>query len=209
MAFTLTTATTEVRSLINESSGAFWDDSEIESWIKQGCLDWCEKTLLRTLEDTITLATNTYKYTSSGSSYISGAFRTLHAEHNNKALKRLTYEQFRGHNKMVLASNEAPKYFYDKYNGLTFTFYIADTPSSTQNGETVTVLFACRTDDITEIPYEYQPTIFNYAASKAKMKERQWQEAQLLWQIYLNNISFSRKDKLEIPQQTSQHFKEQ
>lgn len=208
MAFTETTSITEIRSLINEATASFWDDSEIISWLKQGCLDWCEKTLLLTKEDTITLVTNQYKYTTSGSSYISNAIRTLHAEYSNKALKRLSFEKFRGHTQMVLANDEDPKYFYDKYNGLTFTFYIADTPSTSQNGSTVDVIFAIRTDDITEIPYESQQTIFNYAASKAKMKERQWQEAQLFWQIYLNNLTFSRKDKLEIPEQTSQHFKE-
>jgi len=208
MAFTLISGVQEVRSLINESSASYWSDTELESWIKQGCLDWCEKTLLLTQEDTILLITNQYKYTASTSNYIDNAIRTLHAEYNSTALKRLTFEEIRGHNQMVLTNNENPKYFYDKYNGLIFTFYIADTPSLTQNGNSATVIFAVRTDDITEIPYEYQSNIFNYAASKAKMKERQWQEAQLLWQIYLNNISFSRQDKLEIPEQTFDQFKE-
>lgn len=208
MAFTLSTSITEVRYLINENTASFWSDTEIEGWIKQGCLDWSEKTLLVTHEDTITLATNTYKYTSSVSSYIDNAIRTLHAEYNNRALKRLTFEEIRGHHQMVLADNENPEYFYDKYNGLTFTFYIGDTPSATQNNITVSVIFAVRTDDITKIPYEYQSNIFNFAASKAKSKERQWQEAQLFWQIYLNNISFSRQDKLEIPEQTFDQFKE-
>lgn len=208
MAFTLSTSVTEVRALINEGTASFWSDTEIENWIKQGCLDWCEKTLMLTREDTVTLSTGTYKYTSSGSSYIDEAIRTLHAEYGNKALKRLSYEEMRGHNQMVLASNEDPEYFYDKYDNNTFTFFVGDTPTTSQNGNDVTVIFACRSDDIADIPYEYQSNIFNYAASKAKVKERQWQEAQLLWQIYLNNITFARKDKLEIPEQTSEHFKE-
>ena len=208
MAFTITTATTEVRAIINEAIASYWSDTEIVSWIKQGCLDWCEKTLLLTQEDTITLSTNTYKYTSSTNSHIDNAIRTLHAEHKGRALKRLTYEEMRGHNQMSMATNEDPEYFYDKYSGLTFTLYIGDTPSVEQNGDSVSVIFALRSDDITKIQYEHQPTIFNYAAAKAKMKERQWQEAQLLWQIYLNNIAFSRKDKLEIPTQSFDQFKE-
>jgi len=208
MAFTLATSVTEVRALVNESTASFWSDTEIESWIKQGCLDWTEKTLLLTYEDRIALVTSTVTYTSSVSNYIDSAIRTLHAKFSGKALKRLTYEELHEHHQMVLATNESPEYYYDKYDGLTFTFYIADTPSVVQNGAYVNMLFACRTDDITKIPYEYQSNIFNFAASKAKMKERQWQEAQLLWQIYLNNISFARKDKLEIPEQTSEHFKE-
>jgi len=209
MAFTLLDSISEIRYLINEEIPSYWSDTEIISWLAQGCLDWCEKTLLLTREDTITLATSTYKYTTSGSSFIDDAIRTLHAEFDGKALKRLSYEQIRGHNKMVLSTDEDPEYFYDKYDGLIFTFYIGDVPSATQDAKDVTVLFAVRTDDITEIPHEYQANIFNYAASKAKMKERQWQEAQLLWQIYLNNLGFARKDKVEIPVQTSEHFKEQ
>ena len=209
MAYTATTALTEVRALINESTASFWSDTEIAGWIEQGCLDWCEKTLLLTKEDTLTLATNTYKYTTSGNSYIDNAIRVLHAEYSGRALKRLTYEQMRGHNQMSLATNSNPEYFYGKYNGTTFTVYIGDTPSVDQNGGTVTLIFSCRATDIADIPNEYQQHIFNYAASKAKMKERQWQEAQLLWQIYINNLSFARKDKLEIPQQTAEHFKEQ
>ena len=208
MAFTLSSAVTEVRSILNEATASYWSDTEIESWIKQGCLDWCEKTLLLTQEDVITLATDTYKYTSSTSSHIDNAMRTLHAEHKGVALKRLTYEEMRGHTQMVLATDEDPRYIYDKYNGLNFTVWIGDTPSVQQNGDSVNVIFALRTDAIAEIPYEYQQNIFNFAAAKAKMKERQWQEAQLLFQMYLNNIAFSRKDKLEIPEQSFDQFKE-
>ena len=208
MSFSLIQAVQEIRYLINEPLPSFWSDTELESWIAQGCLDWCEKTLLLTREDTIILSTNTYKYTSSAGDHIDNAMRTLHAEHDGRALKRLTYEEMRGHNQMSMATDEDPEYFYDKYNGLTFTLYIGDTPSAAQNGDSVSVIFAIRTDDITELPYEHQQTIFNFAAAKAKMKERQWQEAQLLWQMYLNNIVFSRKDKLEIPEQKFDQFKE-
>ena len=38
MAFTLATAVTEVRNLINESSGEYWGDSELESWINRDVL---------------------------------------------------------------------------------------------------------------------------------------------------------------------------
>ena len=197
MAFTLTTATTEVRALLNESSASFWSDTEIENWIKQGCLDWTEKSLLLSKEDTITTSTSTYKYTTSGNSYIDDAILTMHAEYSNKALRRINYEQLRGHTQLALASDAAPQYYWDQYDGTTFTFYIAPTPSSTYNNKTITVTFACRTDDITEIPYEYQQAIFLYAYSKAKTKERQFQEAALAWQQYVNGINFARRDSLE------------
>jgi hypothetical protein len=207
MTFTLTTATTEVRALINEASASFWSDTEIQNWIKQGCLDWCEKSLLYIKEDTLTIVTNQVQYTTSGNSDIDNAIRVLHAEHNNKALQRTTFEQIRGHNAPTLASDPAPKYYYDQYDGLTFTVYIGPKPSSTYNGESISCLFAMRTDDITLLPYEYQPHIFLFAASKAKIKERQYQESSLMWQQYINNIMFARRDSLEQEQMTTDKFR--
>lgn len=207
MAFTLATSVTEVRALINEESASYWSDTEIQNWIKQGCLDWCEKSLLLVKEDTITLVNNQVQYTTSGNSYIDDAVRTLHAEYDNVALQRISYEQLRGHNALKLASDPGPKYYYDQYDGTTFTFYIGPKPSTTYAGNTVTVMFACRTDDITQLPYEYQPIIFLYAASKAKVKERQWQESALLWQQYINNIIFSRQDSLELGQTPTEAYR--
>jgi len=197
VAFTATTANTEVRSLLNEATPSFWSDTEIDSWVAQGCLDWCEKSLLYLKQDTITLVTNQVQYTISGSSFIDNAIFTIHAEYNNIALQRITYEQLRGHNQMELSTATTPKYYYDRYNGTTFTFYIGPKPSVTFNGTNVTVMFAMRTDDIADIPYEYQQVVFQYAYSKAKIKERQFQEAALAWQQYINNINFARRDSLE------------
>jgi len=207
MAFTLATSVVEVRAILNESVASFWSDTEIENWIKQGCLDWCEKSLLYIQEDTITLATSTYQYTTSTSSYIDNAIFTLHAEHNNRALQRVSFEQLRGHNERALGSDVEPNYYYDQYHGLTYNFYVGPTPSATYNGQAVTVLFAMRTDDITLIPYEYQQHIFLYAVAKAKSKERQWQESALVWQQYINNINFARRDSLEQEKMTFDKFR--
>jgi hypothetical protein len=194
MAFTLSQAITEVRAIINEDTPGYWSDTQITSWIQQGVLDWTEKSLLLLREDTITLVTNQVQYTTSGSSYIDNAIRTIHAEYNNKALQKITYEQIRGHNARTLGADTTPAFYFDHYDGTTFTFYIGPTPSATENGNDVTVYFACRSDDITELPYEYQPHIFLFAAHKAKFRERQYQEAFLYYQQYVNNIVFARQD---------------
>lgn len=209
MAFTSTQALTEVRSLLNEASPSFWSDTEINSWISQGCLDWSEKSLLYIKEDTIPLVTNQVKYITSTNSYVTSAVKTIHAEYNNKALQRVQFEQMRGHNarSMVEATSAVPTYYYDRYDGATFTFYIGPKPSSTQNGTLVTVLLACSTDDIEVIPYEYQQTIFLYAVSRAKIKERQYQEANLVWSQYLNNIMFARRDNIERGEQPIELFR--
>jgi hypothetical protein len=209
MAFTLANIITEVRANINEAAGdnTFWSDTEITNWIKQGCLDFTEKSLTYVLEDTITVLTNTVKYTTSGNSYIDNAVRCLHAEYSNKALQRVSYEQLRGHNASELASDPAPKYYYDQYNGLTYTFYIGPKPSSTYNSTTLTVLFASRTDDVTKISYEYQPSIILYATARAKAKDRQFQEAMWYYNMYMENVKFARLDALEPEPQPTDNYR--
>jgi hypothetical protein len=202
MAFTLATSITEVRALLNEASTYFWSDTEITNWIKQGCLDWCEKSLGLIKEDTIALVTNQYQYTTSTNSYIDDAIQCIYCEHNNIALQRISLPQMRGHNQITLATDSMPKYYFDTYDGLTYTFYVGPTPSSSFNAELLTVRWASRTDDITTIPYEHQQTIFLYAASKAHSKDRQYGDATMMWQQYINNISFSRVDRETGDQQT-------
>jgi hypothetical protein len=127
MAFTLATSITEVRALLNEASTYFWSDTEITNWIKQGCLDWCEKSLGLIKEDTIALVTNQYQYTTSTNSYIDDAIQCIYCEHNNIALQRISLPQMRGHNQITLATDSMPKYYFDTYDGLTYTFYVMNT----------------------------------------------------------------------------------
>jgi len=197
MAYTLANAITEIRALINEDTPAFWSDDDITEWIKQGCLDWSEKSLLHIAEDTITLVASQHQYTTSTDSHIGNAIRTIHAEYGDVALQRITYEQLRGHNAAALGSSKTPRYYFDLYDETVFTFYVNPTPSATEAGNNITCYFAKRTDDFTKIPYEYQPHIFLFAASKAKIRERQYQEATIYYQQYINNITFARQDSLQ------------
>lgn len=207
MAYTLAQAVTEVRSLINEDTASYWSDTEIQSWIQQGVLDWCHKSLLYIKEDTITLSSDTIQYTTSTNSYISNAIRTIHAEYNSKSIQRVSYEQLRGHTARHLSSSVIPAYYFDQYDGTSMTFYISPTPDATINNDAITVHFACRTNDITDIPWEYQPTMFLYAAYKAKNKERQYQEGHIHYQTYINNIVFQRQDALNRGVQTIDQFR--
>lgn len=207
MAFTLNDSITQVRYLINEASEDFWSDAEITTYIQQGTLDWCHKSLLYILEDTISMVTSQVQYTTSDNSYIDNTIRTIHAEYSSNALQRISYEQLRGHNARDLGGSVTPAYYFDHYDGTTMTFYVGPTPDATINGNDVTVHFACRSNDITDIPWEYQPTIFLFAAYKAKIKERQYQEAHIHYQTYINNIIFQRQDALNRGVQTVDQFR--
>ncbi len=196
MAFTLAQSITEVRNLLNEDTPAFWSDTQITSWIRQGVLDWCKKSLLFQTDDTIALVSGQTAYNSSVLTYINNALRTMHAVYNGTALQRVTYEQIYKHNAATLGGSTIPKYYFDHYNGATMTLYISPTPGVAENTEILTLFFAARDNDITNIPWEYQQTIFLYAAHKAKFRERQYQEAYLYYQQYINNIVFDRQDGL-------------
>lgn len=197
MAYTLAQSITEVRAILNEDTASYWSDTQITSWIQQGVLDFCNTSLLYLQEDVITLATSTTKYTTSTNSYIDNGLRTIHALYDGKALQRVTYEQMHKHNAPSISSTTTPKYYFDQYDGNTFTFYIGPTPGASENTEEVTVYMACRTNDITDLPWEYQPIIFDFAAHKAKFRERLYQESYLYYQKYINQITFMRQDGLQ------------
>lgn len=207
MAYTEAQAITEVRYIINEETPSYWSDTELQGWIQQGVLDWCQKSLLFTREDSITLVSGQTEYTVSNLTYLASALRTIHAEYNGKALQRINYEQIRKHNAKSLGTDKTPVYFFDMYDGVNMTLYIGPAPSATEAGNDVTIHVAGKTTDITKIPDEYQPTIFLFAAHKAKFKERQYQEAYLYYQMYINNIVFSRSDALNRGIQTVDAFR--
>ena len=196
MAYSLAQSITEVRSIINEDTASFWTDAQITAWLQQGTLDWCEKSLLYADEDDITLVASQAKYTTSTSSNIDTASRVLHAEYSGKAMQRVSYTQIRAHNARALGSLTTPFYYYDQYFGNALTVFIGPTPAAAQADETVSVIFAMKTTDITDIADEYQPTIFLYAAHKCKVRERQYQEASMFYQQYLANVYFSKADRL-------------
>lgn len=205
--WSLSTSVTAVRTLINEDTAGFWTDTELENWIKEGTLDWCAKSLLMVYHDTITLVSGQQTYTTSTSNLINSSIRTLHASYDNVALQRVSYEQIMKHNARSLSSDATPAYYFDIYNGTSMTFYVGPTPTDTEAGNTIAVIFAYATDEFTLVPWEYQPTIFLYAAHKAKLKERQYQEAYLYYQQYINNIVFSRADNINRGVQTVDAFR--
>lgn len=197
MAYTLAQSITEVRNILNEDTPSYWSDTQITSWIQQGVLDFCTTSLLYMKEDTITLASGTTQYTTSTNSYIDNGIRTIHAVYDGRALQRVTYEQLHKHNARALGGSTSPNYYFDHYDGNTFTIYIGPTPGATEDTNTLTVYLASRTDDITDLPWEYQPSIWDFAAHKAKFRERQYQESYLYYQKYTNNIAFLRQDGIQ------------
>jgi len=185
MAYTLANAITEVRSLINEDTPGFWTDSELTNWIAEGTIDLSTKLLCVESEETVTLVTDQWLYSSSDESWLSDLLKIKACYYDNsttvKGLQRVDIQKF-GHIQNSTGDRK---------------FYISPTPTVTQNGNDITVICASETDDITELRDEHQPIVFLYAASKAKAKDRMFQESALYLTQYINTINHERKDKYD------------
>lgn len=204
MSYTLAQATTKVRELINEETTSFWTDSEIQGWIQEGVLDLSTKALCVTTIGTITLATNQYNYTSSDESWIADCLKPKNVwyvgTNSIKGLQLIEPHMF-GH---WDTRENRPKYYF--YDSTSRVFYIGPTPDSDYNGESLSIIYSYETDDITVINDEHQPLIWLYAASRAKIKERLYQEAILLWQQYITGVNFERQDKYNLGIQPTNDF---
>ena len=196
MAYTEATATTEVRNLLNEESASFWTDAQIQGWIKQGCLDTSSKVMAYVTEQTITLVTSKFKYTSVEEAWIANLVRIKHAWYKDaaaaKGLARMDFEQL-GNQQVNTAG---PPRWYMEERQLVWVWPV---PTASENGDIVYCVAATVTDDITNIRYEYQPSVIFFATAMAKLRDRKYQEAALYQQMYLNSIGFERTDKFNIP----------
>lgn len=207
MAYSLATATTEVRALINEATADYWSDSEIQEWLKQGTISIATKLLSAESEDTVTLDGTTPKwvYSSSEEAWLANLLmiKTAYytdASGNVYGMQRIKPEQF-GHTQEFQTAGR-PKYFYESNHKL----YVWPKPSATENGQTITILNSYETDDITNLRDEHQPIAFLYAAAKAKLKELQFQDAALFMAEFTNSVNFERGDKYDMGEDTEQDF---
>jgi len=197
MAYTLANAVTQVRYLINEDTANFWSDTEIEEWIKQATIKISTILLSAESEDTVTLATGQFVYSSSDESWLSNLLKVkagyfTDSSGNVYGLQRIELDMF-GHTQHFQTAGR-PRYYYESNRKL----YIWPQPSTAENGQDITFLNSYETDDITNLRDEHQPLTFLYAASKAKSKDRQHQEAALYMSQFLGSINFERGDKYDM-----------
>ena len=62
MATTLATMTTEVRSILDEPNAQFWSNSEIATWINQGCENFAQRTRTLRTQETVQVVAQTQNY---------------------------------------------------------------------------------------------------------------------------------------------------
>lgn len=195
MAYTLNESVTEVRSLINESSASFWSDTEIQNWIKEASIDISTKLLSAESEDTVTLVSTQWIYSSTDEAWLANLLKAKGCYYSAsasdiKGMQRIDIQKV-GH---IQVTSGSPRYFFENNR----KFYIWPIPGATQATKTITVLNAYETNDVTALRDEHQPLTFLYAAAKAKAKDRMFQESALYMAQYLNSINFERQDKYDL-----------
>ncbi len=197
MAYTLSTAVTRTRELLNESTASFWTDAEIQEWIKMGVIDISTKTLCVKRRDYFTLSTNTQVYTKADLAVNTSdvIVKIQYAWYDDAmaalTLKRTTPELFGAYQ---YGTDTGPPKEYFEDNEEIFVWPI---PSSDENGDKVHLSYSYVTDAIADVQWNYQPLAILYACSMAKAKDEHFQQAALYQQMYLNAINFEREDKYD------------
>lgn len=195
MAYTLATAVTQVRSMLNEDTAVFWTDTQLENWIKEGCLAWSSGSLTVEDELTLTLAANQLRYSSSDNSEIADVIEIYSAyyddqSNNYKGLIKAHPKQL-GHLATFTAGD--PKYIM-LHNSKVYIWPLT-TSSIVNSSGTVEILYAKETDDITAIQDEFQIWPFFFACGRALQKDRRYAEASAMFSQFYTMVQFERSDK--------------
>ena len=193
MTYTLTAATTEVRSLLAETTAAFWTDAQIQSWINQGCQDVARRAenLWEEVNINVTALNQMYPFPNN--------FLNAHRAEFTLTGSDQTYGlDYRGINTMdeiwgILHSLPAawPQYFTIRGNSAV-GFYLVMYPSPGSDG-TLLVSYYRSANNVTvgtqniDVQPGWEDIVFDYAVYKAKRASQDptWQEA---FQLYNGNL---------------------
>ena len=186
MSVQVSTAITQVRDLIAESSAAYWTDAQIQGWLNQGCADFARRT--RTLRDKqqVTVSANVQNYNTPSNYY---AVYRLEYQPASTGQVFIYPLDFMGYNEMDQAwgvYQTFPAAWPQAYTlwGNPPNLQIRLFPVPDQSG--VLNVFGYRqstdtnlTTDYIDVLQGYEEAIYEFAAYKAFRKDNstQWQDA--------------------------------
>lgn len=197
--FTIDNAVTEVRAILDEQSpGQMWSDSQIESWLNQGCQDVARRAEILWNEAPIVVTPNvqTYPFPADFLNAHRAEF-TLAGAVGNASNQTFNLE-YRGINQMedvwgILHQLPAayPQYFTIRGNAVQ-GFFLMLYPSPGANG-LLTVYYYRQAQVVTtgqnlDVMPGWQDIVFDYAIYKAMRasRDQRWQEA---FQLYEKNLA--------------------
>lgn len=186
---------TEVRSLLNEASNGFWTDTEINSWVSQAAIDISKKSFCVETTATVTLAASTIEYaapTTFANPTPAGDASLIYIRAADFAGKSLT--KIRSNQLARLTPNsteDTPTHFF--HYGERIFFH----PVGTGASGTVNLKVAVETDDITDIPDEFQLLAILYGTARGKLKDRKYAQFAMLFREYTSTLAFMRNNVIE------------
>ena len=195
MSLSLSQAVTGVRSMLNEATSVFWSDTEIQTWIQEGCIDFSSKSLMVEDDDDITLVANQIIYDSSDAAFISTVLEPYAALYNDgsnnwKGLIKIQPRMIGNE-----ATNKAgPSKNYALHNKKIY-IWPAPTAAMVSAGATIRILYAKLTNDITVLTDEYQHIPMLYAKAMCLYKDRRFNDGNDMMALYSSFAGFERNDK--------------
>jgi hypothetical protein len=198
--YTAATAREQVRMLLNETTSMFFTDTEIDNWIKEATENISARALCIQDTDTFLLTTGTYEYTdlvTNGASAVTDIVKVwgcvyLNPDDEYIGLKRIHPRQIADLQHMKAGP---PVYYYHFDNKIG----VFPLPSSGQNGDSVKVYFSKQSQTVGDLPNEYQPLTFWYAAAMAHMRRGDKATGDKLYQMYLEELASLKQELYDTP----------
>ena len=198
--YTAATARTQVRSLINEAVASFWTDAELDNWIKVATESISASALCIQASDTIALVTSQYEYPDLVTAGADGVVDVVkiwgcfYVSPDNEyiGLKRIYPFQIADLPFMIPGP---PKYFYKTADIVG----ILPLPTATENGQLVRIYYGKQSQDISDLPNEYQPLTFLFGAAMAYKKEHRFSESDKFYQMYLTELNALKQELYDVP----------
>ena len=188
------------RYYLNETTASFWSDAELLVYLNHAILDISDTAKCLEGTEIVTLQTDVTQYAIS-SSYLSveravySGATTTHDSNNFKGLERTDIQRI-GHKEQV----GEPVQFY-VWND---NFYVDPKPSSDVSGYTVMLYLTERPTAIAltgaiPTPAAYDEALAMFVASRAVIKDKQWDRASQLYALYrqIIDVHIQRASTLE------------
>ena len=180
---------TQIRSLLNETTAAFWTDAELNRLINEAERDIAAKALCLEAIATVTASSRTTSFT---------GHKILRAEYNSQGLIKILPKMMGG----LQTSSVVPQFWFQwgQYlvlepkpaTNYTITLYTAIAPSTGMG----TVEGTADTDQ-PSIPARFHELITLFVLSRAYLKDRMFNTAGNIYRTYINELTIARKQVIE------------
>lgn len=198
MSVTLAQAITEVRSLLNEPTAAFWSNTELTNWINEGCRDVARRAETKQTTAKITVTPTTQNFAVPSTAY--RIHRVTFIQTPTGSSPNTYTLEFRGLMEMdqIWGINQNWPATYPLYYTLwghppnlkIITYPVTSTPGILNVFYYRQVVNVSTTTDVIDILPGYEDVIYDYACYRALRKDAdmRWKDFQQSYEDKLANL---------------------